>query len=178
MPAYSYRLQGEASKHVQLGCSLRPFNWHRSEARQHSRRQRKYAPWQHILQLSGYQPLQIYSPTQSYVLSALPSFILTSHNTSFLSFFSRIFRFSYSYLHCCVRSSTMTAEDSLDVEKIGLDSALLTNHLVQSFSWENVTVTVKDRRTKQALELLSNVRGIVKAGMSDRYPQLASTLLK
>jgi hypothetical protein len=71
----------------------------------------------------------------------------------------------------------MTAENSLDVEKVGLESALLTNHLVQSFSWENVTVTVKDRRTKQALELLSNVRGIVKAGTFDRYPQLASTLL-
>jgi hypothetical protein len=52
-----------------------------------------------------------------------------------------------------------------DVEKdAGADYAL-TNTSVQSYSWENVTVTVKDRQTKQLKELLSGINGIVKAGV-------------
>lgn len=55
--------------------------------------------------------------------------------------------------------------DSLDVEKeAGSNYAHLTNTSIHSFSWENVTVTVKDRQTKQPKDILSSVNGIVKAG--------------
>ncbi|KAF2250137.1 ATP-binding cassette transporter-like protein [Trematosphaeria pertusa] len=59
----------------------------------------------------------------------------------------------------------MSTSQSLDVEKdAGTDYAHLTNESVRSFSWEGITVTVKDRYTKQPLEILSGVNGIVKAG--------------
>ena len=60
----------------------------------------------------------------------------------------------------------MSIPGSLDVEKAASDYAPLTNHSVQTFSWEKVTVTVKDRHTKQPLELLSNVKGTINAGTS------------
>lgn len=61
----------------------------------------------------------------------------------------------------------MSTSQSLDVEKdAGTDYAHLTNESVRSFSWEGITVTVKDRYTKQPLEILSGVNGIVKAGTS------------
>lgn len=41
----------------------------------------------------------------------------------------------------------------------------LTNNTVRTFSWENVTVTVKDRQTKRPKKILSGVNGVVKAGM-------------
>lgn len=50
-----------------------------------------------------------------------------------------------------------------DIEK-GADYAQLVNDSVQSFSWENVTVTVKDRATKESLEILSGVSGSTQAG--------------
>lgn len=53
-----------------------------------------------------------------------------------------------------------------DVEKgVATDYAHLTNTTVHSFSWEDVTVTVKDRKTKQPIEILSGVSGVVEAGM-------------
>ncbi|KAI4699372.1 hypothetical protein J4E81_004396 [Alternaria sp. BMP 2799] len=60
-------------------------------------------------------------------------------------------------------SSASTAED---VEKAasGTDYAHLTNDEVKSFSWEDITVTVKDRTSKQPIDLLSNVSGMVEAG--------------
>lgn len=58
--------------------------------------------------------------------------------------------------------------DSIDIEKDAESSyAHLTNTSIQTFSWENVTVTVKDRQTKQPKDILSGVNGIVKAG---RFP--------
>lgn len=56
-----------------------------------------------------------------------------------------------------------------DVEKGKADYAHLENATVHSFSWRDVTVTVKDRRTKQPLEILAGVDGIVEAGW---YPFL------
>ncbi|KAH7087628.1 ATP-binding cassette transporter-like protein [Paraphoma chrysanthemicola] len=54
---------------------------------------------------------------------------------------------------------------SADVEKAaGQDFAHLTNESVKSFSWDNVTVTVKDRATKQPLDILSGVNGIIEGG--------------
>ncbi len=50
---------------------------------------------------------------------------------------------------------------SIDVEKGDLH---LTNNAVQNFSWKNVTVTVKDRTSKQPLNILSDVSGFVEAG--------------
>lgn len=53
-----------------------------------------------------------------------------------------------------------------DVEKdAGAEYAYLNNRSVHSFSWEAVTVTVKDRHTKQPLEILSGINGNVNAGM-------------
>jgi ABC-type multidrug transport system ATPase subunit len=58
-----------------------------------------------------------------------------------------------------------TSNPSIDVEKgSSTDYAHLTNTSVHSFSWKDVTVTVKDRKTKQPLEILSGVDGIVEAG--------------
>lgn len=52
-----------------------------------------------------------------------------------------------------------------DVEKgAAADYAHLENSTVRSFSWRDVTVTVKDRRTKQPLEILAGVDGVVEAG--------------
>lgn len=60
--------------------------------------------------------------------------------------------------------------DSLDIEKdAGSDYAHLTNTAVQSFVWEDVTVTVKDRQTKKPKDILSGVNGIVKAGVCTSY---------
>jgi ABC-type multidrug transport system ATPase subunit len=65
---------------------------------------------------------------------------------------------------------------SQDVEKGAAvrDYAHLTNETVKNFSWDNVTVTVNDRATKQPLDILSNINGIVEAGemlalMGPRY---------
>ncbi|CAO2649430.1 Nn.00g068150.m01.CDS01 [Neocucurbitaria sp. VM-36] len=58
------------------------------------------------------------------------------------------------------------SNSSEDVEKdvASSDYAHLTNDTVHSFSWEDVTVTVKDRSSKQPLDILSGVNGIVDAG--------------
>jgi hypothetical protein len=66
-----------------------------------------------------------------------------------------------------------SSNHSSDIEK-GRAYAHLTNELVQSFSWHNITVTVKDRATKQPLDILSSVNGSVEAGemlalMGPRY---------
>ncbi|KAF2870169.1 ATP-binding cassette transporter-like protein [Massariosphaeria phaeospora] len=60
----------------------------------------------------------------------------------------------------------MATKTSLpDVEKEAhFDYAHLSNNVVQDFSWENITVTVKDRETKQPKEILSGVNGLVQAG--------------
>jgi phage-related minor tail protein len=55
---------------------------------------------------------------------------------------------------------------SVDVEKdaAGRDHAHLMNDTVQSFAWKDVTVTVKDRATKEPLDILSNISGVVESG--------------
>lgn len=52
---------------------------------------------------------------------------------------------------------------SVDLEK-GAGDEQLKNTTVKNFAWRNVTVTVKDHKTKQPKELLRNVRGVVQAG--------------
>ncbi|KAF2494725.1 ATP transporter [Lophium mytilinum] len=53
-----------------------------------------------------------------------------------------------------------------DVEKngVGSDYTHLTNNSIQTFGFEGITVTVNDRTTKRAKNILSDVNGIVKAG--------------
>lgn len=45
------------------------------------------------------------------------------------------------------------------------DYAHLTNETLHDFSWSNVTVTVKKKRSEQTDDILSGVNGIVEAGM-------------
>lgn len=68
----------------------------------------------------------------------------------------------------------MASSDAADAEKMAGSYAHLTNSSVHSYSWENVTVTVKDRQTKERKDILSAVNGIVHAGellalMGPRY---------
>lgn len=75
--------------------------------------------------------------------------------------------FSSVWLLIASKQAVMSSSNhSKDVEKdaAASDYAHLTNDSVQSFSWDNITVTVKDRRSKQPLDILSNVNGIVDAG--------------
>jgi len=81
------------------------------------------------------------------------------------------------------RTTMSSSGQSPDVEK-GTSSgcyAHLTNDTVQSFSWDDVTVTVNDRATQQPRDILSNVNGIVDAGemlalMGPRYNTFSSLL--
>ena len=50
-----------------------------------------------------------------------------------------------------------------DVEK-NADYAHLSNATVKSYAWENVSVTVKDRSTKQPTPILNKCSGVVNAG--------------
>lgn len=52
---------------------------------------------------------------------------------------------------------------NIDVEKLAHDAHLL-NTTVQNFTWQGVTVTVKDRKTKLKKKILDDVQGIVNAG--------------
>jgi hypothetical protein len=39
------------------------------------------------------------------------------------------------------------------------------NHSVKTFSWTGLTVTVKDRQTKEARDLINDITGDVQQGM-------------
>jgi hypothetical protein len=62
---------------------------------------------------------------------------------------------------------SMTADTEKDA---GSDFAHLTNTSIHSFSWDNITVTVKERQTKLPKDILSSVSGVVKAGMFITVP--------
>lgn len=49
-----------------------------------------------------------------------------------------------------------------DVEKHDLSYAHLSNTTINSFTWEGVNVSVKDRKTRR--NILTDVDGMVKAG--------------
>lgn len=51
-----------------------------------------------------------------------------------------------------------------DLELNAIPTAHLINDTVQSFGWQSMKVTVKDRITKQQLSILSDANGLVKAG--------------
>ena len=52
--------------------------------------------------------------------------------------------------------------DHVDLE--ASNDAHLMNSDVESFAWQGITVTIKDRETKQMKAILNNIDGIVKAG--------------
>jgi len=62
---------------------------------------------------------------------------------------------------------TLEGRDSYgtDAEKTVADEAHLQNTTVRNYLWRDITVTVKDRETKQPLHLLENVNGVVEAGV-------------
>jgi hypothetical protein len=51
-----------------------------------------------------------------------------------------------------------------DVEENKSEQAFLLNDTVHSFSWQQLVVTVKDRETKQAKDLICDVNGSVEKG--------------
>lgn len=53
--------------------------------------------------------------------------------------------------------------DSPDLER-NESRHFLRNHSVQNFSWSGLTVTVKDRQTKQARKLINDICGDVQQG--------------
>jgi hypothetical protein len=53
-----------------------------------------------------------------------------------------------------------------DVEKNVSEYTQLNNTTVRNFGWKDVTVTVKDRSTKQPKNILHNINGFVQAGES------------
>jgi hypothetical protein len=55
---------------------------------------------------------------------------------------------------------------SLDIEGKAVDDAHLRNNTVENFVWEGITVTVKDRVTKQPKAILDHVDGYVRKGLS------------
>lgn len=60
-----------------------------------------------------------------------------------------------------------------DAEKGPVDHLQLENNVVENYSWDDITVEVKDRKTKQPLKLLNSISGQVAAGM--RYLFEAAT---
>lgn len=56
-------------------------------------------------------------------------------------------------------------DQQFDLERNG-DSPFLANRVVQSFHWKDLTVTVKDRRSGNPLNLITEVNGYVKQGIT------------
>lgn len=52
----------------------------------------------------------------------------------------------------------------VDIEQKAIDEAHLQNTTVQNFTWQGVTVTVKDRKTKAPKVILDGIDGSVNAG--------------
>jgi hypothetical protein len=63
--------------------------------------------------------------------------------------------------------SSPNPSGEVDIEKDAavVHYAHLTNETVLGYSWEDVTVTVKGRGSKESIDLLSGVNGLVEAGM-------------
>lgn len=54
---------------------------------------------------------------------------------------------------------------SMDVEQQPVAEKHLLNTTVKNITWRGVTVTVKDRETKEPKAIVDNVEGVVEAGM-------------
>ncbi|KAH6679566.1 putative ABC transporter [Halenospora varia] len=53
---------------------------------------------------------------------------------------------------------------AIDIEQKVVDDTHLMNNTVRNYLWQGITVTVKDRKTKEPTNILENVNGIVRAG--------------
>lgn len=53
----------------------------------------------------------------------------------------------------------------VDIEQKPVDHAHMNNTTVHNFAWQKVTVTAKDRKTKQSKAILDGVDGFVEAGV-------------
>lgn len=63
----------------------------------------------------------------------------------------------------CISNGTETLQER-DLELNAVPSAHLVNDIVQTFGWQAMNVTVKDRVTKSPLSILTDANGLVKAG--------------
>ncbi len=53
---------------------------------------------------------------------------------------------------------------NVDLEQKAVYDAHLLNESIRNFIWQDVTVTVRDTKTKKQKAILDNVEGVVKAG--------------
>lgn len=67
--------------------------------------------------------------------------------------------------HAAFTKDDAQQSQDVDVEKRAADNVHMQNTTIKNFVWQNITVTVKDHKTKQPKALLHDVNGIVKAGM-------------
>ena len=58
-------------------------------------------------------------------------------------------------------------DSGVDIEKT-VTNTHLQNTTVKDFAWRDITVTVKDKKTKESKVLLKGVNGVIKAGTA--YP--------
>lgn len=61
-------------------------------------------------------------------------------------------------------SNTNHQPPSLDLERHVTEDAHLINDSVRSFAWEGISVTVKDKKTKEPKTILTSVDGVVRPG--------------
>jgi hypothetical protein len=52
----------------------------------------------------------------------------------------------------------------LDIEQHAHDTSYLNNRVVESLSWNDISVTVRERETKKPKKILDGIRGYVAAG--------------
>jgi Fe-S cluster assembly scaffold protein SufB len=64
---------------------------------------------------------------------------------------------------------------NITVERQASAMARLENTTVYNFGWQNVTVTIKDRATKQPKAILEKVNGFVNAGKTFQWPSNSLT---
>lgn len=57
-----------------------------------------------------------------------------------------------------------TKMHNIDIEKVAMAEAYLQNTTIHNISWRGISVTVKDRETKQPQAIVDNVQGYVEAG--------------
>lgn len=67
---------------------------------------------------------------------------------------------------CCSSRGDSALKESkdIDVERHAATEAYLRNTTVKNISWHDITVTVKDRETKQPKVVVDKVEGYVEAG--------------
>lgn len=66
-------------------------------------------------------------------------------------------------------------EPTMDLEENPVAEKHLLNTTVKNLTWRGVTVTVKDRETKEPKTIVDNVEGVVEAGEFGLSAQTASS---